>query len=79
MQHGVMDTKDVRCSPPINGVVARILHSPVSGLVDGALLLLRIRGRHSGREMAFPVQYAVGKDAVWALPGDRNGRPGGET
>lgn len=65
-----MDTQiDVRPEPFVNRLVARVLSSPVSGLLDGSLLLLTLRGRRTGREITLPVQYAVGPDAIWVWPG----------
>jgi membrane protease YdiL (CAAX protease family) len=46
-----------------------LLRSPISGTVDGSLMLLTVRGRRSGRQIEFPVQYAVGETAVWVYPG----------
>lgn len=50
-------------------LAAGLLRSPASGLLDGALLLLTVRGRRTGREYTFPVQYAEDGPALWVLPG----------
>ena len=52
-----------------NRLVCRILRSPVSGTLDASLLLLTLRGRRSGRELEFPVQYAAADGAIWVWPG----------
>lgn len=41
-----------------NPLVAAILRSPAHRLVSGALLLLTVTGRRSGRRFTFPVMYA---------------------
>jgi hypothetical protein len=58
-----------RDQPVVNRVLARILRSPLASAVDGSLLLLTVRGRRTGREITFPVQYATGVDAIWVRPG----------
>jgi uncharacterized protein len=59
----------VRRQPLVNRALAWVLRSPVSGAVDGSLLLLTLRGRRTGRAITLPVQYAVGPDALWVWPG----------
>jgi hypothetical protein len=58
-----------RRQPVANRVLGRVLRSPASGLVDGSLMLLTVRGRRTGREVTLPVQYAAGDDALWVWPG----------
>ena len=53
-----------------NRVVLRLLGSPVSGLVDAALLQLTVRDRRTGRDVTSPVQHAAGGDALWVVPTD---------
>jgi hypothetical protein len=55
--------------PLANRLLVWLLGSPVSGVLDGSLLRLTVRGRHSGRAITFPVQYAAGDDAIWVCPG----------
>ena len=62
---GVGTQVDIRQQPLVNRFLTGVLHSPVSGVVDGSLLLLTMRGRRTGREITLPVQYAVGPDAIW--------------
>jgi deazaflavin-dependent oxidoreductase (nitroreductase family) len=63
-----MDTMVARRQPVLNRLLLRLLHSPLAGAVDGALLGLTVRGRHSGRPITLPVQYAAGDDAIWVWP-----------
>ncbi len=58
-----------RRQPVINCLLARLLRSPLAGMVDGSLLLLTVRGRRTGRAIVLPVQYAAGDDALWVWPG----------
>lgn len=58
-----------RRTPASRRFVTWLLRSPFSGLVDGALMLITVRGRRSGRAYTFPVQYARDGDAIWVLPG----------
>jgi deazaflavin-dependent oxidoreductase (nitroreductase family) len=46
-----------------------VLRSPFTGLLDGAVLVLTVRGRRTGRSYEVPVQYAVGDGCLWVLPG----------
>ncbi len=52
-----------------NRLAAWLLRSPVSGALDGAVMLITVRGRRTGREYTLPVQYAAEGDAIWVLPG----------
>jgi deazaflavin-dependent oxidoreductase (nitroreductase family) len=65
-----MDTMVARRQPVLNRLLLRLLHSPLAGAVDGALLLLTVPGRRSGRAITLPVQYAAGDDAIWVWPAD---------
>lgn len=59
-----------RRQPAMNRLLAWVLRSPLSGMVDGSLLLLTVRGRRTGRAITLPVQYAAGDDAIWVWPGN---------
>ena len=63
--------------PVANRMVGRVLRSPLSAAVDGALMLITVHGRRTGQEISLPVQYAVGDDAIWVWPGHRRPRRGG--
>ena len=65
-----MDTMVARRQPVLSRLLLRLLHSPLAGAVDGALLGLTVRGRRSGRAITLPVQYAAGDDAIWVWPAD---------
>lgn len=52
-----------------NPLVAAILRSPAHRLVSGALLLLTVTGRRSGRRFTFPVMYAHDGDDVLIFVG----------
>jgi deazaflavin-dependent oxidoreductase (nitroreductase family) len=47
----------VRRRSMINSIVGAILRSPASGLLDAKLMLVRYRGRRTGREHELPVSY----------------------
>lgn len=72
---GALDARPGRlpraAGPPsaVNRLVTQMLRGPLAGAVDGALLLLTVRGRRSGAERTLPVQYAPGEDALWVWPG----------
>ena len=55
--------------PVVNRLLTRVLRSPLSGAVDGFLVLLAVPGRRTGRAVTLPVQYAAGRDAIWVRPG----------
>lgn len=57
-----------RRSPPVNGLTTWLLRSPFSGLLDGSLILITVRGRRTGAEHTLPVQYASDGEAIWVLP-----------
>ena len=51
-----------------NRIVLWLLRSPFSGVLEGAVVGLSLRGRRSGHTIELPVQYAVGDDAIWVWP-----------
>lgn len=55
--------------PVINRMFTRVLQSPLSGAVDGSLVLLTVPGRRTGQAATLPVQYAASRDAIWVWPG----------
>jgi hypothetical protein len=55
--------------PARDRIVSGLLRSPVHRMVDGPLLVLRIRGAVTGRTFELPVQYAAAEDAVVVVPG----------
>lgn len=52
-----------------NPVVVAILRSPAHRLLSGALLLLTVTGRRSGRRFTFPVMYAPDGDDLLVFVG----------
>ncbi|HKE79335.1 MAG TPA: nitroreductase family deazaflavin-dependent oxidoreductase [Solirubrobacteraceae bacterium] len=52
-----------------NALVGAVLRSPAHRLLSGNLMLLTVRGRRTGREYTFPVQYARDGDTVYVVPG----------
>lgn len=50
------------------GVVTWVLRSPFADLLDRSVMLMVVRGRRSGAEYAFPVQYAQEDGTVWVFP-----------
>jgi F420H(2)-dependent quinone reductase len=58
-----MTTAISRSTPPqrlvtlMNPIVRSVLRSPLHGAVDGALLILHVRGRRTGRQYDIPVGY----------------------
>ena len=48
----------------MNGVVGRTLRSPLHPVFSRSVLILTMRGRKSGRELAFPVSYAKDGDVI---------------
>lgn len=55
--------------PARDRIVSGLLRSPVHRMVDGPLLVLRVRGAVTGRPFELPVQYAAAEDAVVVVPG----------
>ena len=49
--------------------MAWLLRSPFSGILDGSLMLITVRGRRTGIEYTLPVQYATDGQAIWGPPG----------
>ena len=58
-----------RWSRPFNPLVRAILRSPLHGLLDRWLILLRIQGRRSGAQLEFPVLYAQDGKTLVVLVG----------
>ncbi len=52
-----------------NPIVVAILRSPAHRLLSGALLLLTVTGRRSGRKFTFPVMYAPDGDDLLVFVG----------
>lgn len=52
-----------------NPIVVAILRSPAHRLLSGALLLLTVTGRRSGRTFTFPVMYAPDGDDLLVFVG----------
>lgn len=52
-----------------NPIVAAILRSPAHRLLSGALLLITVTGRRSGRQFTFPVMYAADGDDLLIFVG----------
>lgn len=63
----------MRLPRPDNTVIATILRSPLHPLLSGMVVLLRYRGRRSGRRYTIPVQYVEhdNRFVVAALDADR--------
>lgn len=49
--------------------VRAILRSPVGGAVGRSLVMVRVRGRNSGKIFEFPVQYATTSGGIVIVPG----------
>lgn len=52
-----------------NGIVALVLRSPLHRLLSRSVMLVRFRGRRSGRELTTPVQYAERGDDLVVMAG----------
>jgi uncharacterized protein len=52
-----------------DGLVKWLLRSSFSGVVEGSVMLLTVRGRRTGRPYTLPVQYAESASVIWVLPG----------
>ncbi|MBI2238121.1 MAG: nitroreductase family deazaflavin-dependent oxidoreductase [Actinobacteria bacterium] len=50
--------------------VRRALRSSRPTRLGRSLMLLTVRGRRTGHEMTFPVQYARDAGTIWVFPGD---------
>jgi deazaflavin-dependent oxidoreductase (nitroreductase family) len=53
----------------VNGIVRALLRSRAHGLVSGAIALLTVTGRTSGRSFELPVQYVERDDTLIVLAG----------
>lgn len=53
----------------VNRMVAWILRSPFSRLLDRSVMLISVKGRRTGREYTLPVNYADDSGMIWVLPG----------
>lgn len=51
-----------------------LLRSPFADLVDRSVMLLTVRGRRTGNEYTFPVQYAQNDGTIWVLAGHHEGK-----
>jgi deazaflavin-dependent oxidoreductase (nitroreductase family) len=65
----VQRTRSRRKTPWVNRVIAGVLRSPLSRLVDRSIMLLTVVGRHSGRRYTFPVQYVEDGPGLWVFTG----------
>lgn len=63
----------------VNPVVATLLRSPASRLLDANLLLVRYRGRRTGRELELPVGYIREGDRFLVIVGAAKHKTCGET
>jgi len=54
----------------VNRLVAWILRSPFSSLLDKSVMLISVKGRRTGREYTLPVNYADDGDRIWVIPGN---------
>lgn len=52
-----------------NPFVGLILRSPLHGILSADVLLIRYRGRKSGKTYTLPVQYVQSENAIYILPG----------
>jgi membrane protease YdiL (CAAX protease family) len=52
-----------------NGLIAWLLRSSFSGMLESSVMLLTVRGRRTGRRHTFPVQYMEDGPVLWVLPG----------
>jgi hypothetical protein len=50
-----------------NGFVAGLLRSPLHGLISGAVMLVSVKGRRSGRIISTPVNYVRDGNALWTV------------
>jgi hypothetical protein len=61
-------------SPLVNRIMARLLSSPLSWLVDRNVLLLTVNGRRTARPYSFPVQYVQAGMVLWVYVGDETAK-----
>lgn len=59
----------LRAVRKLNPIVRAILRSPAHRLLSGALLLITVTGRRTGREYSFPVMYAPDGDDLLIFVG----------
>jgi deazaflavin-dependent oxidoreductase (nitroreductase family) len=65
------DERAATSQPPlVNRVMARLLRSPLSRLVDRGVMLLTVNGRRTGHVYTFPVQYVEDGTVLWVYVGD---------
>jgi hypothetical protein len=69
-------TDDTASSPGpwVNRLLAAVLRSPLSPLVDRGLMLLTVAGRRTGRRYTFPVQYVQHGATLWVVVGAAAGK-----
>jgi deazaflavin-dependent oxidoreductase (nitroreductase family) len=56
-------------TPWVNRIMIRLLHSSLSRLVDGGVMLLTVTGRRTGRTYTLPVQYVRDGQTLWVYAG----------
>lgn len=69
MQQQVTAPTPPRVPAFANAIMRRVLRSPLSGICDGAVVLLTVTGRRTGRRFTFPVQYVEDGDTLWIMSG----------
>lgn len=52
--------------PFINAIVKRLLATPLHAMMSDSMMVMRYRGRRSGRELATPVRYIRDGDTIIA-------------
>ena len=69
-EHGeiVMPSK-ARSRPMTRRFMTWLLRSPFSGLIDGSVMLITLRGRRTGTQYTLPVQYVEEGGTIWVFPG----------
>src|SRR5512132_3707976 len=78
-QAGAMDTMVARRQPVMNRLLLRLLHSPLAGAVDGALLGLTVRGAAAAGPSPCRCSMRPATTRSGCGPGVRSPRPGGAT
>ena len=56
----------------INPMVRILLSSPLHGLLSGSVMLIRFKGRRSGREFVTPVRYIRHENTIQCFTGRTN-------
>jgi hypothetical protein len=65
------DERAATSQPPlVNRLMARLLRSPLSRLVDRGVMLLTVNGQRTGHAYTFPVQYVEDGTVLWVYVGD---------